>query len=378
MKTQPLFQPSTIRSVTETDYLKKIASMRAYSVRKRTLVEDEPASPSFTDAVGDLASREDISVATRAGYRAAALWFARSGKVTDEKDLHDAMLILENMQTRPPRRGTRNIPRAIPEKELATLLNHLDVKQESSSWARRTSLWVRATLVSGARPIEWLHASWHPDRPGTLRIRNAKTKVSAPAFMRNGRDKDDMAPKEIVPTRLEDTALAKLIAQELSEEEIAQDQLGIEEEEDNVEHVYRDIQIASEEDRRIVQLHINSVTSVAPLGIPSAMRRAAFKRAYDQCGDCLRRACKAIWAGKKKYSFYTMRGQFAANMKAQLGVGAATELMGHSRVDSPSVGHYGKGNQAFARFKTSKAPERQSQMPENLARTFMPSRRPID
>ena len=363
MKAEPLFKPSTIRPVTETDYLKKIASIRAYSVRKRTLVEDEPASPSFTDAVGDLASREDITIASRAAYRAAALWFARSGKVTDRTDLQGALAILEQMEARPPRKGTRGIPRSISEKDLGILLDHLHKKQESSAWALRTALWIKATLVTGARPIEWLHAAWHPDQPDSLRIRNAKTKASAPAFMRSANTPEETESETEQITRLEDTELARLIAQALSEEELAQDQLAFEGEEDGIEHTFREIKISSEADRRIVQLHLQSIHSAAPLGIPADMRYIAFKRAYAQCAMFLMRACKAIWAGKKTYSLYTMRGQFAANMKAQLGVAAAAELMGHSREDSPAVGHYGKGSQAFARFKSSKAPERQSQMP---------------
>ena len=77
----------------------------------------------------------------------------------------------------------------------------------------------------------------------------------------------------------------------------------------------------------------------------------------------------------ESYTLYTMRGQFAANVKASKGTAVAAKLMGHSSEDSPSTGYYGKGNQAHPKFKGSRDSSVNKQLNSPLAQHRAPSQR---
>jgi hypothetical protein len=309
----------------------------------------------LTEIVEDYFSRTDQANTTRAMTRSAILWIIRSGEVDFTEDAQNALNLLEALKgTRGPK-VTKPRPRTIPSKDLDLLLDLLYGQAERITNSRvsiRTVAWIRAGLACGARPIEWLNTEWVDEAQTQLRIKNAKVKLSAPAFLRN-QAQEPSAPVTRISYQLEQERLKHWEAD--MDYEPPTDQS------------HRIVPIDNKNDREAINMHLGFIQEIIPPHLDSLEREKAFENYFKNARQTLDRACRKIWGKNKLYSLYTMRGQFSANMKAAKGSAATAALMGHSSETTPSASHYGKANQAHARFKTVRAsamPQRQAPTPE--------------
>ncbi|WP_300661410.1 hypothetical protein [Hydrogenophaga sp.] len=309
----------------------------------------------LTQIVEDYFSRTDQANSTRAMVRAAILWVIRSGKVDFTEDSQNALNLLESFKGKDGPKVTIPRPKIIPSKDLNLLLDVLYGQAERKKSTRvsiRTVAWIRAGLVCGARPIEWFNTEWVDDAQTQLRIKNAKVKLRAPAFLRKQAEESDASSFQTS----HDQELEELKYWEASVDYEAP-----------TEQSHRIVPIDNNIDRETINMHLGFIQEIVSPHLDSIERAKAFKNYYLQTRKTLYRACRKIWGNKKLYTLYTMRGQFSANMKAAKGSAATAALMGHSSETTPSASHYGKANQAYSRFKTGRAsamPQRQVPSPE--------------
>jgi len=187
LETTPNLPPATapISDRTTSNYLKAVKTAVKASISKRTTDWEEPAMVSLTEVVTDYFSRQDQARSTKALYRSAFLWYIRSGHTESNEDTNNALAILQNMELKEGPPVTTPRAKTIPQEDLNLLLDAIYAKAIKSKWAYRTGAWVRAGLACGARPIEWIYTEWVDAERTALRIRTAKVKLSAPAFLRN-------------------------------------------------------------------------------------------------------------------------------------------------------------------------------------------------
>lgn len=325
---------------TRKTYLGMVAYATRYSVAKRTSDWDEPAPARLTDIVEDYFSREDISAGTKNTMRSALIWFIESGETKTTPDALAALAKLRALES-PRGRKPKGKRRAntIPPEDLTALLRYLTGKTRSKLWAYRTASWIRAGLACGARPVEWLNICWTDENKTAIQIKNAKTKLSEPAFLRKKMESDEAL-------EVDEVHLGKIQDRE-TDYSYDSSKTG----QEPSAPKYRVVPVESENDRRAIDLHLSLLEAEVLLIQGESERKKAYDVYYGNCRKALTRACNFLWEGKKHYSLYTMRGQFAANIKAAKGSAVAAELMGHTSETSPSAASYGKGNQAHPKFK---------------------------
>lgn len=328
-----------IKERTREGYLKAVNSAIRHSTSARTTDWEEPAIVTLEQIVGDLICREDLARSTKMAVRAALLWYIRSGQTPKNSDSDAALALLGGM-TNPKGRRPENVrPKVISEQDLSKLLDEIYHRADRSEWALKTAVWIHAALASGARPIEWLDAEWADADQTTLKIRNAKVKLMAPAFLRG-------------PGAEDHSMLENLDYWDNTEEAVT-----------------RTVPLSKESERSMVDTHLQYIQQAAPRSMSEESRRLEFAKYYAACRLVISRACKSIWGNKRAYSLYTMRGQFAANMAAAHGADSKAALLGHTAPDSPSAAYYGKWNQAHARFKAAGA-LRETSMPVQAPTSF--------
>ncbi|MEJ8837659.1 hypothetical protein [Ramlibacter sp. AN1133] len=326
----PAIPPSTpITASSRQKYLDRVKFLEGYAVRQRSSTPEDPAFVTILDAVNDLLARTDLSAASKLSYRNAMVWYLRE-QGDQALEFRQAYALLQTMSfAKDPDRAS-NRKRSIPEADYEALTEQLNEMAASSDWAVRALVWANATLATGARPIEWLAATWDSSK-SVLTIQTAKQHLSPPDFRRGGR-----APQE------EGGEGADQEVPDIDEEGAIEPPL-------RVEGPERMVPVAQGLDRLMVEQHLTFFNAAIPLGAIPAEREAHFTRYHDQCRQALRIACDRLWKGSKSYTLYTFRGQFQANQRARHGIAATRELMGHSgRVSGRS---YGKGNQAFRSIK---------------------------
>ena len=317
--------------------------VRRHSVRQRSPSPDEPTDVTILESVEDLMARTDISPASQKAYRSAMLWL-----LSDRQDQsHDNRLAFAKLQTwrpasnaaigiirpansGPDARGARKISEA-HYRQIVDELTEMSIKSE---WARRTTVWVQATICSGARPIEWLDATWGSPDQSILAIRTAKEKVDEPRFLTRGAA--GAAGSSHVDADTDDDVLGATPLR--------------------VEGALREISIQRGFDRMVIRDHMRELEQflAAERAETDDQRLEAFRRYHHQCRTLLRRVVLKLWKGAKAYTLYTMRSQFQANQRASvLDPAEVRKMMGHTTDVSGS--HYGRANQAFSRFKPEKA-----------------------
>jgi len=347
-ETQPLLEAAQIKETTRVGYMKSVMAAVRHSKAKRTIDWEDPANVSITQVVQDLEEREDLTRETKLVARSALLWYIKSGQVQASEDTRRGMSMLESMTAPRGRKPTLIRPKTISEEDLAKLMDEIYDRTDKSAWARRCAVWICAGLVTGARPIEWLHAGWSDEEKTTLRLKNAKVKLLAPAFIRKDAKEDH-------------PDLESLHYWDLDESE----------------H-FREIPLDKEADRSMVENHLYCISEFAPHGMSEKGRHLEFQKYHNECALVIRRACRKIWGNKKSFSLYTMRGQFSANMQAAHGPEKTAELMGHSSADSPSAAYYGRQKYAHSRFKSSKAPHREGQLQAPVEQASAQNAGPVD
>lgn len=359
LETTPNLPPATapISDRTTSNYLKAVKTAVKASISKRTTDWEEPAMVSLTEVVTDYFSRQDQARSTKALYRSAFLWYIRSGHTESNEDTNNALAILQNMELKEGPPVTTPRAKTIPQEDLNLLLDAIYAKAIKSKWAYRTGAWVRAGLACGARPIEWIYTEWVDAERTALRIRTAKVKLSAPAFLRN--QAEDQQNEDTIKDPWQLDSLHYWESGGIDPYDQGRNR--------------RIVPIDNDADRDAISAHLDLIEELIPRSLTNVEREVEFHAYYRQCVQILDRACRSIWQRRKVYSLYTMRGQFAANVKAAKGAAVAAELMGHSSADSPSTGHYGKGNQAHPQFKGTRKSPVTEQLNQSLAQHRAPT-----
>lgn len=158
------------------------------------------------------------------------------------------------------------------------------LKTKNNKWHEELICWLRASIITGLRPIEWKSTQFfHYDGKPALKILNAKRT--------NGRAHGDNRT---------------LILEEVSEEDIA-----------------------------IIKTHLNNVRTFNGIG--------EYEFFYRGCSIALYKACRKCWPRRKRHiTLYSTRHQFSANAKSS-GFSRAeiAAMMGHA-VDITATIHYGR------------------------------------
>jgi integrase len=158
------------------------------------------------------------------------------------------------------------------------------LQNKNNKWYEELRHWLRASIITGLRPIEWKNAVLfkHNGEPA-LKIQNAKHT--------NGRGNG--------PTR---TILLKYV---------------------------------SVDDLASIKTHLNNVRTF------SGMDEYDFF--YQGCSIALYKACRKCWPRRRKHiTLYSTRHQFSANAKSSsLSRPEIAALMGHA-VDETATAHYGR------------------------------------
>jgi hypothetical protein len=386
-----------IRESTKLSYAKAVAAACNHSRSKRRISFDEPVFISLTNIAQDLIDREDISQNSKLASRAALLHWLKNHSETNTPDWIVALSILKSMD-RTRGRPTTNRPKCIKESELNLLLQEVNRRatKNKSEWAVRCEAWILAGLACGARPVEWLNTEWLTPEKTHLRIKNAKKHLAEPAFNRGKEPNENIARKTSnnisgFPSS-DDHVLDVLMEREYPDnadfyedpshaaayERIFDEAFGdgkdghegnkegnhddgkaSDDNSDREQHsedgVYRIVLVEVDSDRIAIDRHLALIEEIIPKSFSSQDREYLFSKYHRACGQTMNRCSERVWSSKKIFSFYSLRKQFSANMKAAYGSTVAAGLMGHSGPDSPSAASYGKANQAHKHFKAKGA-----------------------
>lgn len=237
-------------------------------------------------------------------------------------------------------------PKTIPitdwkflEEELNARFFHSGPRKRMKKTPLAVLFWLQATIVCGARPVEWLSAKWADTKQTRLLIKTAKVKSGPPAFRRDTEDFDESyIPLEVEPWFNTDFGFYPSVG-------------------------WREIPISSGRDQDIINTHLELFWKNVQCSndVQEVERQVNQMKRYEKyrklCQKYLQRLCVQVWGKdpRKSYTLYCARGQFSANMKSAFGVEKTAELMGHSRSDSPAAASYGVRRQAHPDFKSSRA-----------------------
>ena len=221
--------------------------------------------------------------------------------------------------------------KGIPERDFSLLIGNLDNPPKRSRWSRVTARWLLAAVPTGLRPGEWDAAELNVDpvdEEGTLKVINAKAT--------NGR------------------ANGKTRTIPLSAQDVV-----------------------------VVRAHLESLQALKAEGYD-------FETIHRRCSRELHRACVRIWgeprtanetqpeggdgsakegAGPKRFSLYSARHQFSANMKAGESQERVAELLGHASVRTARR-HYAPRRRAWLKWRDqTNAPQAKPDAPTTTPAT---------
>ena len=249
-------------------------------------------------------------------YRAAMLWAFSQGIFHDRPEARECYLAVREMRSSAPRVGKANRdvrhPISIPQADLDRLVNHLLANNKNKNLGVFTQDWLFAGIATGLRPNEWEFAELqeYPQPSGlthyALKVQNSKRKAAVPVNMQIEAARQEFPLEEIHSIFDAEELGATLISIETPE--------------------HRSIPL-DQRDAIWVAGHLQNIRKHMETGEP-------FKKYYDQCRQCLLRTCKKVFKGKKIYTLYVMRHQFAANAKAKYSREQVAALMGHSDIAS--------------------------------------------
>lgn len=158
------------------------------------------------------------------------------------------------------------------------------LKIKNLKWHQQLRDWLRASILTGLRPVEWKNANFidHEGKPA-LKIKNAKNT--------NGRSHGE--------TRT-------LILDNISEEDI-----------------------------KTIKSHLTNIRTFSGMG--------EYEYFYKGCHFALYKACRECWPKRKKHiTLYSTRHQFSANAKSSgFSKQEVAAMMGHA-VDDTATIHYGR------------------------------------
>lgn len=249
-------------------------------------------------------------------YRAAMLWAFSQGIFHDRPEARECYLAVREMRSSAPRVGKANRdvlhPISIPQADLDRLVNHLLANNKKKNLGVFTQDWLFAGIATGLRPSEWEFAELqeYPQPSGkthyALKVKNSKRKAAVPVNMQIEAARQEFPLEEIHSIFDAEELGAAHISTETPE--------------------YRFIPL-DQRDAIWVAGHLQNIRKHLDSGEP-------FEKYYDACRKCLLRTCQKVFKGKKVYTLYVMRHQFAANAKAKYSREQVAALMGHSDIAS--------------------------------------------
>ena len=253
-----------------------------------------------------------ITPGSQTVYRAALLWFLRvnTGNQYHSSDVGEAYLELRDLQIkRPSPKSARPKDRPIylSQEDLDLLDNELCVNRghEKTEISIKTLAWLKAGIWSGLRPNEWEHARWLDNEKTILLAPNSKQRPTVPANIQvhlanqkfpglNAKSVHDLNGLPIPPPTPQDR--------------------------------FRQIPIDPKG-----RVHVNRHLEMMREDLDNGQSFAAY---YDKCRKRLERSCQKVFQGKKRYSLYVARHQFAANAKTKFPEHVVAQLMGHKEIST--------------------------------------------
>lgn len=350
-------EPGSRRArTTEVNYLSRYRSIEKAALQRLNYYGQEPEYWNLIYAnARDIVDQLEIYAATHknsavAVYKSAVLFrfnqlineVDEDGKKVMLTEIERASNIFAKIDGRYSKRDEGPRRRYITEKDLAKIRSALSEYRRNKLFGHGLLAWIDATLITGLRPNEWNDASIQIlDDPETgsptpyLVARNSKRKAAAPAFY--------------------DLEKAKAAHPELEIKNVFDmERLGIPSTE-IPRKLSRYIPL-TEDERATVQKHLDWILSAKERG-------TTFQQHYDSCRKLLERICEELFKGKKSYTLYSMRHQYAANGKAKLTREEIADRMGHDSIKT-AENAYASGrfaHKAFKEEKSLKAKESQTQ-----------------
>lgn len=300
---------------TEAEYAARVKSLYRASERARTVDPQSPALVSPIEVTADLIEsasgpEPQRSLASWGLYRAAMLWHLAANRHLNQayEAAYDMLAATKKPPgaTRTTGAGPGRTKKSIPERDLAELINTLGSMRQNANWGVRTQYWIQAGIATGVRINEWAETTWVDRERRLLQVPTSKRKQTKPAYQ-----------------MLRETTGAATV------HDLDQDNLppGLAHNEDSR---WRIVPVA-EEDVMCVDAHINSLQAELQRHMAEGLsREAAMKRYYDMARKTMSLACKRAWLGRKSYSLYAARSQFAANAKASMPLTAVAGMMGQT------------------------------------------------
>jgi integrase len=302
-----------IAESTRKGYERAIKAMHKWSKNKHSAENsDSKIRIDQLQVTLDMLNRQDLNSTTKNYYRSALLWYMRQIENKTDRIKIAISELEKDCNTRV--KTKRSQGKLVNEIDFQELLEHLRKSVNRSPVAESTYIWIQAAMATGLRPIEWRDAKWSDTENSTLIVITAKVKQGKVGF-------------------LEDS------------EADVYEELALK------EGLQRKVKLLTKEDQHCVEKMQKMIEEALSEAESRADREKTFDALYRSVKQKLLNTCKAVFDGKKNYSLYAFRRQFAANAKARLGSAVTAELMGHSSVTSPSTSYYGKGSQAHSRFK---------------------------
>ena len=233
--------------------------------------------------------------------------------------------------------------RKMPERDLAMIQDALARYRGYNLNGYGLSAWIDATITAGLRPSEWESAELQMlDDPETglpvphLVCKNSKRKEAAPAFF-------DIAKAQQAHPDLEINNVFDMERHGIESTFFPRE-------------MSRSIPL-SDEDAKIVQRHLSLISSEIRTGI-------SFEQYYDKCRKLLDRVCADVFKGKKRYTLYSMRHQFAANGKNIFTREELALRMGHDSIRT-AQNAYASRSHGNASFKEANKKAQQDSQTES-------------
>ena len=342
---------------TEKAYATNTRRLYKRSTSERSTDPQQPVVVTPLDVTEDLIARRGTGADQYWNLnRASLLWHLAKNRSQYEifETAFQRLAATKQIRSSQPKRKATIDKRTIPESDLSQVIATLDTMNRTVSWGARTRYWLQAGLASGARPSEWVGARWlNETTKETLCLLNRKRKRTAPIFSLVGpgqtiHDVEEHNPERLVP--------------------------GFEyDNETRIRHVPIENNAAF-----WVGLHMGTLNDYLR-EVPESQEEERYKKYFNMCRKYLREACLRAFNGKRLYSLYVMRGQYAANMKAEHPLEEVAARMGHSpsgRTTMASYGprsraHGGRGVQTPAEAQAA-AEARQARALSKAARTPTP------
>lgn len=285
------FAPTTRVEQTKIDYLKKSQQLLNRAKKEMDIpIDEELDVRQFVVWLAEL--KPSISTRTWRFYKSAVVYYLEN--YPDEDVAIEAMEYLKKIKsegalTKTERTSSLKLKKITYEDwfKLDTYL-----KEHNNKWNEALRAWLRSSVITGLRPIEWKNALFtlHEGEPA-LKILNAKAT--------NGRGNGEFRTL-----------------------------------------ILKDV---SAEDLKIIKNHLNNTRKFTGMD--------EYEYFYRACAISLYKACRKCWPKRKRHiTLYSTRHQFSANAKSsgfsRLEIAA---MMGHA-VDITASIHYGKkiaGNESI-------------------------------